>query len=154
MPIQLGEKEIDSPEVLVLVGQPRRATVAELVVVYLGNPLACAAALANIYEIERYDLVHSVRARAQLLAGRLARLRQYTKSVREIRGLGYMWAIEFVDSAIAATVVTKALQRGVILLQSGPTGSSITIAPPLTIEQNQLERAIAICETIVAEIKR
>ena len=121
---------------------------------YLGNPLACAAALANIYEIERYDLVHSVRARAQLLAGRLARLRQYTKSVREIRGLGYMWGIEFVDSAIAATVVTKALQRGVILLQSGPTGSSITIAPPLTIEQNQLERAIAICETIVAEIER
>ena len=119
---------------------------------YLGNPVACAAALSNIDEIERCDLVNSVRTRAQLLTERLVRLRAYTQRVREVRGIGYMWAIEFVDTATATLVVKRALQRGVILLQSGPTGSSITIAPPLTIEQSQLERAIGIVEEITREI--
>ena len=120
---------------------------------YLGNPLACAAALANIDEIQRLNLVTTVRGRAQLLAGRLLRLRKYTACIRDIRGIGYMWAIECTDPAIATMLVKKALRRGVILLQSGPTGSSITIAPPLTIEQSQLERAIGIIENIVEAVK-
>jgi 4-aminobutyrate aminotransferase-like enzyme len=65
-----------------------------------------------------------------------------------------MWAIECTHPAIATMLVKKALRRGVILLQSGPTGSSITIAPPLTIEQSQLERAIGIIESIVETVKR
>ncbi len=121
---------------------------------YLGNPLACAAALANIDEIQRLNLITTVRGRAQFLAERLFRLRKYTACIRDIRGLGYMWAIECTDPAIATTIVKQALGCGVILLQSGPTGSSITIAPPLTIEPSQIERAIGIVESIVENVKR
>jgi 4-aminobutyrate aminotransferase-like enzyme len=37
----------------------------------------------------------------------------------------------------------------VILLQSGPTGTSITIAPPLVIEDEQLSRALDLFEQTV-----
>jgi 4-aminobutyrate aminotransferase-like enzyme len=43
------------------------------------------------------------------------------------------------------------LQRGLILLQSGTTGTSITLAPPLNIEDDQLERAIDVLDRTIEE---
>ena len=43
------------------------------------------------------------------------------------------------------------LQRGLILLQSGVDGTSITLAPPLTIDDDQLERAIALLDRTIEE---
>lgn len=117
---------------------------------FLGNPVACAAALANLDEIQRLDLVGSVRAREAALGVRLRRLRAFA-SVRDVRGLGFLWAVEFADAAFANRVVVRALANGVILLQSGPTGTSITVAPPLTIEDRQLSRGLDLFERTVRE---
>jgi 4-aminobutyrate aminotransferase-like enzyme len=43
------------------------------------------------------------------------------------------------------------LQRGLILLQSGVEGTSITLAPPLNIADDQLERAIALLDQTIEE---
>jgi 4-aminobutyrate aminotransferase-like enzyme len=108
---------------------------------FLGNPVACAAALATLAEIERLELVARVREGAADFARRLAALAAQPEIVA-VRGLGYLWALEFRSAAVANRVVVDALARGVIVLQSGPTGSSITLAPPLTIELDQLARAL------------
>jgi len=108
---------------------------------FLGNPLACAAALANLDEIERLDVVGRVRAGGPRLAGRLRALSALPR-VRGVRGRGYLWAVEFETAAFANQVVVRALARGVIVLQSGPDGTAITVAPPLTIEDAQLDRAL------------
>ncbi|HZX68325.1 MAG TPA: aspartate aminotransferase family protein [Candidatus Elarobacter sp.] len=108
---------------------------------FLGNPVACAAALANLDEIERLDVIGRVRAREAWLAERLRALAALP-GVRDVRGIGFFWAVEFDSAAFANHVVVGGLARGVILLQSGPTGTSITIAPPLTIEDAQLDRAL------------
>jgi 4-aminobutyrate aminotransferase-like enzyme len=105
---------------------------------FAGNPLACAAALATLDELTRLDLV----ARA-----RLEGLRRHPQVV-DVRGIGYLHAVEFATAAVANKIVIDALARGVLLLQSGPTGTSITIAPPLVIEDDQLARALdlfAVC---------
>jgi 4-aminobutyrate aminotransferase-like enzyme len=117
---------------------------------FLGNPLACAAALANLDELERLDLAGRVRAREAALGARLRRLTACA-AVREVRGLGFLWAVEFADAAVANRVVVRGLANGVILLQSGPTGTSITIAPPLTIGERQLSRALELFERTVRE---
>ncbi|BDE06332.1 aspartate aminotransferase family protein [Vulcanimicrobium alpinum] len=109
---------------------------------FLGNPLACAAALATLDEIARLDVCARVNARAAALGERLAALRRFAH-VRDVRGRGFLWAIEFSDGGFANRVVVRGLQDGVILLQSGPTGTSITIAPPLTIDDEQLAEALA-----------
>jgi 4-aminobutyrate aminotransferase-like enzyme len=117
---------------------------------FLGNPLACAAALANLDEMDRLDVLGRVHAGQGALGERLQSLRKYA-CVRDVRGVGFLWAVEFTHASTANAVVVRGLANGVILLQSGPTGTSITIAPPLTIADDQLAHALGIFEQTVRE---
>lgn len=110
---------------------------------YLGNPMGCAAALANLGEIERHELPQRARQLGLMLGARLDALRSDGKAV-EVRGRGLMWGIEFADAATAGDIVKNALKAGVILLQAGPQGNVISITPPLVITQQQLFRAVDI----------
>src|SRR5690606_11055262 len=86
---------------------------------FLGNPAACAAALAQLAELEERGLV----ARAAELGARLhARLEGWTgrfASVGEVRGMGLLQAVELVEDrasrrpagALAPQVADGALRR-------------------------------------------
>jgi len=109
-----------------------------------GNPLACAAAIAAIAEMERLDLAGNARDRgAQLLAG----LRSIeSDKVREVRGLGLLVGIELKESA-GPTI--KALQdEGVLVLGAGPT--VVRYLPPLVITAEQIDRVIAATRKVLA----
>jgi 4-aminobutyrate aminotransferase-like enzyme len=118
---------------------------------FLGNPMGCAAALANLEEIERLDVPRVARDRETQIAERLHAIRMRNVHVTDVRGRGMLWAIEFKDGAIANACVVSALARGLILLQSGLRGESITFAPPPVIEDAQLERAFHLFESAVRE---
>ena len=115
---------------------------------FLGNPLACAAALANLSQLAQLDLVARVAQRAGTLGERLRAFGRLP-GVVDVRGRGFLCGVEFADAALANAVVVRGLGLGAILLQSGPTGTSITIAPPLTIGDEQLARALALFERAV-----
>lgn len=117
---------------------------------YLGNPMGCAAALANIGEIERLRLPERAHALEPRIGERLERLRERSDVV-DVRGRGMLWAIEFETGKAAARCVVAALQRGLILLQSGVRGETITVAPPLVIAEDQLERALDLLESAILE---
>lgn len=112
---------------------------------YLGNPIGCAAALATIDEMERRNLPQRAARLGDVLGARLESLRR-CRSVVEVRGCGLFWAVALRDAALATSAVTEALRRGAIFLQSGAAGDAITVAPPLTITQEQLLRALDILE--------
>jgi 4-aminobutyrate aminotransferase-like enzyme len=112
---------------------------------YLGNPMACAAALANIGEIQRRDLPAKARALGERLAPRLTALQSAGKAV-DVRGRGLMWGVELSDGAKAENAVKDALRKGVVLLQAGPEGNVLSLTPPLVISERQLFRAIDILE--------
>jgi 4-aminobutyrate aminotransferase-like enzyme len=112
---------------------------------FMGNPLACVAALANLEQIEGRDLAARARNDGPALGARLEGLRRFCH-VSDVRGRGFLWAVEFPRAQTAQAVVVAALQRGLILLQSGPTGTSVTLAPPLTIGEEQLARALTLFE--------
>jgi 4-aminobutyrate aminotransferase-like enzyme len=118
---------------------------------FLGNPLACAAAHAVLDEYAERPLLDGVSRREPHLREALAALRRHG-AVIDVRGLGMLWALEFPSAEIANRVVRAGLQRGVILLQSGVDGTSITLAPPLTIEDDQLARAIELLDQSIEEI--
>jgi len=109
---------------------------------YLGNPMGCAAALANLQEIERLALPDRAREFESLIAERLHAIERYNPVVIDIRGRGMLWALEFKDPAAANACVTGALHGGLILLQSGLRGECVTIAPPLVIAREQLRRGL------------
>jgi 4-aminobutyrate aminotransferase-like enzyme len=117
---------------------------------FLGNPLACAAALAVLDVFERDGIVARAARRDPQMRALLAPLRRHA-TVTDVRGIGMLWAIEFTDGGVANRVVRAGLQRGLILLQSGVDGTSITLAPPLTIEDDQLERAVALLDRTIEE---
>jgi 4-aminobutyrate aminotransferase-like enzyme len=117
---------------------------------FLGNPLACAAALAVLDVFKRDGIVARAAGRDAWLRERLAPLRRHA-TVTGVRGIGMLWAIEFTGGGVANRVVRAGLQRGLILLQSGVEGTSITLAPPLNIEDDQLERALALLDRTIEE---
>jgi 4-aminobutyrate aminotransferase/(S)-3-amino-2-methylpropionate transaminase len=117
---------------------------------YLGNPMGCAAALANIGEIERLSLAERARSLEPLIGARLERLRE-RGDVVDVRGRGALWGVEFETGKAAARCVVAALQRGVIALQSGTRGETITVAPPLIIGEDQLARALDLLESAILE---
>jgi 4-aminobutyrate aminotransferase-like enzyme len=116
---------------------------------FAGNPLACAAALATLDELSRLDLIARVRERAPRFARQLEPFRRFAQVVA-VRGSGYLQAVEFTSAGVANQLVVDALARGVILLQSGPAGTSITLAPPLTIDDDQLARALHLVASCLA----
>ncbi|GAC1560311.1 MAG: 4-aminobutyrate--2-oxoglutarate transaminase [Vulcanimicrobiaceae bacterium] len=118
---------------------------------FLGNPMGCAAALANLAEMERLDIVGIARAREPRLADALGTLARENATIAYARGRGMLWALEFTDPAIANACVVRALRHGLLLLQSGLRGESITFAPPPVISDDQLERALALLAAAVAD---
>ncbi|MDQ6931332.1 MAG: aspartate aminotransferase family protein, partial [Candidatus Eremiobacteraeota bacterium] len=117
---------------------------------YLGNPMGCAAALANIGEIERLALPARARHLGQGLAARLEAISKH-EAVMDVRGRGLMWAIELKDATVADTIVKRGLQKGLILLQAGIAGNVISITPPLTITEKQLYHAIDLLDGLLKE---
>ncbi|MBV8152270.1 MAG: aspartate aminotransferase family protein [Candidatus Eremiobacteraeota bacterium] len=116
---------------------------------YLGNPLACAAALANLDEIVRLGIVERARSLGVFLSERLEALRKHP-AVRAVRGRGALWGVETPSAGVSFGIAKAALRAGVIVLPSGVEGNVITLAPPLTIERAQLERALELFEGAVA----
>ncbi|HEX4743289.1 MAG TPA: aspartate aminotransferase family protein [Candidatus Limnocylindria bacterium] len=101
-----------------------------------GNPLACAAAVAAIGEMERLGLARNAETRGRQLLEGLAHIG--STKVREVRGLGLLAGIELKENA---GPTLRALQeQGVLALGAGPT--VVRYLPPLVITEQQVDRVI------------
>jgi putrescine aminotransferase len=117
-----------------------------------GHPVGCAVALANIETIEREDMLARVRATSEVLARLVAPLREHPE-VGEVRQMGLMVGIELVaDRATrrrwpselgrGRRAAAEARERG--LLTRGLLDDVLSLAPPFTISEEMLGRAVAI----------
>jgi 4-aminobutyrate aminotransferase/(S)-3-amino-2-methylpropionate transaminase len=118
---------------------------------YLGNPMGCAAALANLGEIERLDVPLIARTREPIIAERLHALKRIDTQIGEVRGRGMLWALEFKNPAFAKACAHAALARGLLVLQTGLHGEALAIAPPAVISDAQLDRGFEILAHAVAD---
>ncbi|NKI71198.1 4-aminobutyrate--2-oxoglutarate transaminase [Collimonas pratensis] len=118
---------------------------------YAGNPLAVASALAVLEVIEEEQLVE----RANLLGNKLKQvlegLRSEIPQIADIRGLGAMVAVEFMqpgtrqpDPEFTKKVQAEALKNGLLLLSCGVYSNAIRFLFPLTIEDKLMDEALAI----------
>jgi len=128
---------------------------------YAGNPLACAAGLAVIEEIERQGLVENAARMGDLLKARLQGLMDRFPFIGDVRGLGLLLAFEMVSDretmeplppALNAhsRLVDIACERGLIIYsrrtRGGFTGDHFLVAPPLIITEAQVDELMAILE--------
>lgn len=107
---------------------------------YGGNPVACAAALATIETYEEENLAARAQEIGQIIAERMEALAAADPRVGEVRGLGAMAAVEFIDpetgepdAALAKAAAAQAVAEGVITLTCGTYGNVIRFLPPLSI---------------------
>ncbi len=116
---------------------------------FLGHPVGCAMALAQIQEIEKLELPERSAELGGFLLGELQSKISSPKLQITVRGLGLMAGVELrlsdgrpaTDAAMQA--IKAMLQRGYILLPEGEHGNVISLTPPLTITQAQLAKAVA-----------
>ena len=119
---------------------------------YAGNPLSLAAALAVIDVIEEEKLCERALAIGEKLTSRLESLRGAVPQIADVRGLGAMVAVEFMqdgkpDADFTKRVQAKALEGGLVLLTCGTYGNVIRFLMPLTIEDSVLEEGLTILES-------
>jgi putrescine aminotransferase len=108
-----------------------------------GNPLACAAGLAALREIQRQDLP----ARAARLGQHALTLLEDLKAghpdiVADVRGRGLLIGVQFTDSDIAGLVIAGLAQRRIIAAYTLNSPEVIRIEPALTIPEADLDRGL------------
>jgi 4-aminobutyrate aminotransferase-like enzyme len=122
---------------------------------FLGHPVGCAMALAQISEIGRLNLCERSLKLGQNLLAQLNQIHASRFTLRA-RGLGLMAGLELRKpdgspaTKEAMRVIKAMLHRGFILLPEGEHGNVISFAPPLTITEAHLARAVGFLKDILA----
>ena len=112
-----------------------------------GNPLACAAALAVLDELERGDWIAAVARNGERLIERLRTGLAGSDRVRAVRGRGFLVGLEL---ALPSPPVQKALQeRGFLTLGAGPR--VLRLLPPLITPPEELDR---LADAVIEEVGR
>jgi acetylornithine/N-succinyldiaminopimelate aminotransferase len=105
---------------------------------FAGGAVASAAALAVLDVVDDPALLRGVRERGAALREALLAL----DGVREVRGRGLMLGAGLEEGIDAAALGEELLRRGLIV--NVPEPGTVRLLPPLTIDSNHIERAVAL----------
>jgi len=121
---------------------------------YAGNPLACAAGLAVIDEIERHDLTGNAARMGEALKSRLSELMIRYPFIGDVRGKGLLLAFELVSDRASMAPLPKELNafnrlvdiaydKGLIIYsrrtRGGYEGDHFLVCPPMIISQEGID---------------
>ncbi|MBE9391797.1 aminotransferase class III-fold pyridoxal phosphate-dependent enzyme, partial [Fervidicoccus fontis] len=153
MPISavIGRREIlDSPEPMTYMST------------YSPHYLSCIAAMAGIEYIIKNRLHDRAELMGEYLMKRLNELKDGHEIVGDVRGKGLMIGVEIVDdkdslkpsSKKAQKIIWRAYENGLIMMTFGKYGNVLRIAPPLTIEREEIDKAVEIMEKAISDVEK
>jgi len=124
---------------------------------YGGNALACAAALAVLEIFEQENLLARANQLGEQLHARLVQLAEKYACIGDVRGIGFMRAVEIIDidtgkpdAALTQKILDTACQEGVLLIKCGVQRNTIRFLAPLVTTDSQLEEALHIVDIALA----
>ncbi|GIV83237.1 MAG: aspartate aminotransferase family protein [Candidatus Roseilinea sp.] len=130
---------------------------------YSGNPVACAAALQAIALIERDDLCTRAAYLGGIACERLKRMQERFALIGDVRGLGAMLAIEFVEDRASrrplspektVAVVRDLARNGVLAIRCGLYSNGLRFLFPLVISEAQLHEGLDVVEETIERASR
>ena len=124
-----------------------------------GNPVSCAASLANIQFMQEEGLAACAEQTGEYAMRKLRDLQKQNPIIGEVRGLGLMIGAEMVRDekltpagAEAEAVRDALLKQGVIVGVGGVYGNVVRFQPPLIVTKEQIDRAVAAFARVLAEV--
>ncbi len=126
---------------------------------FTGNPLGCAAAIANLDVFKKERVIEKLEGKIKLFKNLLKSLETLSR-VGEIRHIGLVAGIELVKDRgtkethpaaerVGDAVCMEARRRGLIVR---PLGDTIVIMPPLTIKDAELKRIVNIVRESIVKV--
>lgn len=124
---------------------------------YVGNPVACRAALEVLDILEKENLFDRAEALGDRVEQRLRSLAERTHLIGDVRRLGAMVGVELVRDKTSkepapeetGRILARAMQDGVIVVKCGTYGNVLRFLMPLVITDQQLDEALAVLEKAV-----
>ena len=130
---------------------------------HTGNPVCCAAALANIRKLLSSDLAgNASRLEPLLVQGLQSIQKRHPDIVGQATARGLVGGVQMVkagrkeaDHDLAHDVIERCFEKGLLLFAPvGAWGQTVKIAPPLTINREALEEGLTVLSEAVDEVVR
>jgi acetylornithine/N-succinyldiaminopimelate aminotransferase len=113
---------------------------------YGGNPLATRVGYEVVKYIIDHDIPKEAAEKGAYLLQRLRPLEDRFGFVTEVRGKGLLVAVQF-DREMSEQAVGACLEQGLIVNNVRP--DAVRLAPPLTVEQEEIDQALAVLEGVL-----
>ncbi|MGY5877222.1 MAG: aminotransferase class III-fold pyridoxal phosphate-dependent enzyme, partial [Candidatus Thorarchaeota archaeon] len=115
---------------------------------FSGNPVACAASLANIETIQQQNILDNVIEMGSYLRKRLDEISESLSIIGDVRGMGLLYGIEIVDDnkqpnmTKTRQIINYAVKSGLLIFPAGVYESVLRLCPPLIIQRFEMDIAI------------
>ncbi len=127
---------------------------------YGGNPVSCAAALANLEVIREEKLVERAAELGAHMKARFQDMMERFEFIGDVRGLGLMIGIEFVkdrktkepNPEVVDRIIEGCFERKLLVHPCGNWKQGLRLMVPLNIPSDLLDRGIDIIEEVMGEI--
>ncbi|HYG99430.1 MAG TPA: aspartate aminotransferase family protein [Terriglobales bacterium] len=112
-----------------------------------GGPLACSVAVACIEELDRASLVkHAAELGSHFRDALLALKAKYVE-IKEVRGLGLMIGVELTSADLAKSIVTKMLERGIVINRTN--NNVLRFLPPYLVTREHVDQVCSALDDIL-----
>ncbi|WP_346163387.1 aminotransferase class III-fold pyridoxal phosphate-dependent enzyme, partial [Streptomyces bangladeshensis] len=117
------------------------------------NPaFVTATAALETYWTDSPAMEKQTRARGEQIERELAAIRaENLAEVKDYRGRGLVWGLEFHDRTRASRVARRAFDLGLLVETSGPEGEVVKLLPALTITAEELDEGLKALARAVRE---
>jgi len=112
-----------------------------------GGPLVAAVASYVFDRLSDPSLLKAVRENGAWLGEQLDAIARRSGKVRAIRGAGFIWGLDVVDSA--NDIVKRGWEEGLLALTAGE--HTLRLLPPLIMDRDDLARGVGILEKIISQ---
>lgn len=113
---------------------------------YGGNPVSCAASLAQVTELLDRDLAGNAKKMGNYFMGRLKEL----PNVKEVRGQGLLVGVEFEGPIKGIDIKHKCFDKHLLITAIG--SNIIRMVPPLILTEDDCDKAFEIINESVNEL--
>ncbi|AJE40094.1 diaminobutyrate--2-oxoglutarate transaminase [Streptomyces nodosus] len=117
------------------------------------NPaFVTATAALNAYWTDGSAMEKQTRARGEQVERELAAITEESPDgIKEYRGRGLVWGLEFHDKGRAERIARRAFDLGLLVETSGPEGEVVKLLPALTVTADELDEGLRTLARAVRE---